>query len=107
MSGEVDFYEQVPADFAPILAKAPGVKIETLDPIGSQGMMRFNHLLAPTNNPLARRAIIPRSTSRTRSRPRRQPGILQGCTSIYPCGSPLESKAGTELAFPDQASTRP
>ena len=58
ISGEVDYYEQVPADLAPILAKAPGVKIETLDPIGSQGMMRFNHLVAPTNNPLVRRAIM-------------------------------------------------
>jgi len=101
MSGEIDYYEQVPADLAPILAKAPGVKIETLDPIGSQGMMRFNHLVAPTNNMLVRRAIM-RATS--------QKDVLAAaignteyyreCKSIYPCGSPLETNAGTDLVFP-------
>ena len=100
-AGEVDWYEQVPADLAPILAKAPGVKIETLDPIGSQGMMRFNHLVAPTNNMLVRRAIM-RATG--------QKDVLAAaignteyyreCKSIYPCGSPLETNAGTDLVFP-------
>src|SRR5204863_331615 len=101
MSGEVDYYEQVPADLAPVLAKAPGVKIETLDPIGSQGMMRFNHLVAPTNNPLVRRAIM-RAVSQKEvlAAAIGNPEYYRECTSIYPCGSPLESKAGIELAFP-------
>ena len=100
MSGEVDYYEQVPADLAPILAKAPGVKIETLDPIGSQGMMRFNHLVAPTNNMLVRRAIM-RATSQkdVLAAAIGNPEYYRECKSIYPCGSPLESNAGTDLVF--------
>jgi peptide/nickel transport system substrate-binding protein len=101
MSGEVDYYEQVPADLAPILAKAPGVKIETLDPIGSQGMMRFNHLVAPTNNELVRRAVM-RAVSQkdVLAAAIGNPEYYKECKSIYPCGSPLETNAGTELVFP-------
>ena len=99
MSGEVDYYEQVPADLAPILAKAPGVKIETLDPIGSQGMMRFNHLVAPTNNPLVRRAIMRAINQKdVLAAAIGNPEYYSECKSIYPCGSPFESNAGTNLA---------
>ena len=101
ISGEVDYYEQVPADLAPILAKAPGVKIETLDPIGSQGMMRFNHLVAPTDNPLVRRAIM-RAVSQkdVLAAAIGNPEYYKECASIYPCGSPFETNAGTELVAP-------
>ena len=103
MSGEVDYYEQVPADLAPMLAKAPGVKIETLDPIGSQGMMRFNHLVAPTNNPLVRRAIMRAVNQKdVLAAAIGNPEYYKECTSIYPCGSPFETNAGTELAFADR-----
>ena len=101
MSGEVDYYEQVPADLAPILAKAPGVKIETLDPIGSQGMMRFNHLVAPTNNPLVRRAIMRAVNQKdVLAAAIGNPEYYRECTSIYPCGSPFETNAGTNLVSP-------
>jgi peptide/nickel transport system substrate-binding protein len=101
MSGEVDYYEQVPADLAVVLAKAPGVKIETLDPIGSQGMMRFNHMVAPTNNPLVRRAIMRAiSQKEVLAAAIGNPDYYRECTSIYPCGSPLETNAGTDFAFP-------
>jgi peptide/nickel transport system substrate-binding protein len=101
ISGEVDYYEQVPGDLAPILEKAPGVKIEVLDPIGSQGMMRFNHLVAPTNNPLVRRAIM-RAVDQKEALAAAvgNPQYYRECESIYPCGSPLESKAATDLVFP-------
>jgi len=101
MSGEVDYYEQVPGDLAPILAKAPGVKIEVLDPIGSQGMMRFNHLVGPTNNPLVRRAIMHAVNQKeVLAAAVGNPDYYHECESIYPCGSPLETKAGTDLVFP-------
>ena len=101
MSGEVDYYEQVPGDLAPVLAKAPGVKIEVLDPIGSQGMVRFNHLVAPTNNVLVRRAIM-RAVSQKDALAAAvgNPDYYKECLSIYPCGSPLEAKTGEELVYP-------
>jgi peptide/nickel transport system substrate-binding protein len=101
ISGEVDYYEQVPADLAPILAKAPGVKIETLDPIGSQGMMRFNHMVAPTNNPLVRRAIMKAVNQKdVLAAAIGNPEYYKECASIYPCGSPFETNAGANLVTP-------
>jgi len=100
-SGEVDYWEQVPGDLAPVLAKAPGVKIEVLDPLGSQGMMRFNHLVSPTNNPMVRRAI-----QRAISQPEvlaaavGNPDFYKLCETLFPCGSPLETKAGLDLIRP-------
>ena len=84
-SGEVDYYEQVPPDLAPILAKAPGVKIETLDPIGSQGMMRFNHLVAPTTG---------RSASSTTRRARTPSTSHCGPGAPRPCGWSPRSGGG-------------
>ncbi|MBX6424906.1 MAG: ABC transporter substrate-binding protein [Variibacter sp.] len=101
MSGEVDYYEQVPGDLAPMLARAPGVKIEVLDPIGSQGMLRFNHLVAPTNNPLVRRAIAQAlSQKEILAAAVGNPQYYKECESLFPCGTPLESKAGLDLIRP-------
>jgi hypothetical protein len=41
-----------------VLSKAPGIKLDVLDPLGSQGMMRFNHVAKPTDNAMVRRAIM-------------------------------------------------
>jgi peptide/nickel transport system substrate-binding protein len=101
MSGEVDYYEQVPGDLAPMLAKAPGVKIEVLDPIGSQGMMRFNHLVAPTNNLMVRRAIEQAiSQKEILAAAVGNPQYYKECESFFPCGTPLESKDGLDLIRP-------
>jgi peptide/nickel transport system substrate-binding protein len=101
MSGEVDYYEQVPGDLAPLLKRAPGVKIDILDPIGSQGMMRFNSAVAPTNNPLVRRAIM-RAVNQKEvlAAAIGNPELYKECLSYYPCGTPLESNAGVDLISP-------
>ena len=101
MTGEVDYYEQVPGDLAPVLAAAPGVKIDVLDPIGNQGMMRFNHLVAPTNNPLVRRAIIRAVNQRdVLAAAIGNPRYYKVCEALFPCGTPLESNAGVDLVRP-------
>lgn len=98
MSGEVDYYEQVPGDLAPILAKSPGVKIDILDPIGSQGMMRFNHMVAPTNNVKVRRALLHAvSQKEVLAAAIGNPELYKECFSYFPCGTPMASDAGTEM----------
>jgi peptide/nickel transport system substrate-binding protein len=101
MSGEVDYYEQVPGDLAPLLARAPGVKIEVLDPLGSQGMMRFNHIAAPTNNPMVRRAIM-RAVDQKQALAAAigNPDLYKECFSFFPCGTPMASDAGTDMYQP-------
>jgi peptide/nickel transport system substrate-binding protein len=54
-SGEMDWWEQVPADSAPLLAKQHTV---IADPTGFVGVLRPNHLLPPFDNPAIRRVLL-------------------------------------------------
>jgi peptide/nickel transport system substrate-binding protein len=97
MSGEMDYYEQVPADLVPIVSQAPGVKVGNFNPLGNTGMARFNHLVAPTNNPAVRRAIARAiNQSDMLKAAIGQPDFYRTCQSIFPCDTTFESKAGLE-----------
>ncbi len=58
-TGEVDWVEQPLSDLLPVLRKAPGVVVENVDLLGAIGIIRFNHLQAPFDNPKLRRALLP------------------------------------------------
>src|SRR6185312_8927563 len=49
-NGEVDWWEQMPPDLIPVLAKNKDVKVENIDPLGSMGLLRFNFMYPPFNN---------------------------------------------------------
>ena len=57
--GEVDWWEQPTPDLIAQLRKARGVKVEVKDRAGLMGMVRFNHLQPPFDNPAIRRAFLP------------------------------------------------
>ena len=57
-AGEVDWWQQLPPDLIPVLAKNKDIKVENIDPLGSMGMIRFNHLQPPFNNPKMRQALL-------------------------------------------------
>ena len=60
-NGEVDWWQNPPADLQSLLrarAGAAGMKLEILDPGGSIGIMRFNQLFPPFDNPAIRRALL-------------------------------------------------
>lgn len=56
--GEVDWWDQPIADLLPTLRRNQNLKVEVLDPFGNVGVLRFNHLLPPFDNPAIRRAIL-------------------------------------------------
>jgi peptide/nickel transport system substrate-binding protein len=58
LDGEIDWYEDVLFDLIPMLKKAPDVVVTSFNPAGSMGIMRFNHLHPPLNNPAIRRALL-------------------------------------------------
>ncbi len=58
-TGEVDWIEFPLIDLLPTLAKAPGCKVETFDPLGALAMVAFNHLYPPFNNPKILEALLP------------------------------------------------
>jgi peptide/nickel transport system substrate-binding protein len=97
ISGEVDYYEQVPADLMAVVSRAPGVKLGNFNPLGNVAMGRFNHLSAPTNNPGVRRAIsMAINQSDVLKAAIGQADFMRACYSIAPCGTTFESKVGIE-----------
>lgn len=57
-SGEVDWLQAVNADQVPLVARDPLLRVEVAEPAGSIGIMRFNHLQPPFDNPAVRRALL-------------------------------------------------
>ena len=104
-AGEVDWWEQLPPDLIPVLAKNKDVKIENIDPLGSMGMIRFNFLQPPFNNPKLRQAllyvvnqqdyVIGIAGDAKNGKP---------CCSYFTCGTPLATDAGSAAA---QGQARP
>jgi peptide/nickel transport system substrate-binding protein len=56
--GEVDWMENVSSDLEPLLARRSQVKVEVSDPLGTELVLRFNHSVAPFNNPALRRFVM-------------------------------------------------
>jgi len=97
ISGEVDYYENPPADLVPLLEAADGVVVEVLDPLGNQGMLRMNHLQPPFDNQLIRQAVLKAMNQEQYMQAAvGNPSIYSVCMSYYACGSPLETDAGVE-----------
>lgn len=95
ISGEVDYYENPPVDLVPILKQAPGVKVDQLDPLGSQGMLRMNHLQPPFDNPKIRQAVLHLIDQKEYMQAAiGDPDYWKECHSYYACGTPLATDAG-------------
>jgi len=58
-SGEADWWAQPHLDLVPLLRASDGVLVENYDPFGAVGLLRFNHLNPPFNNPKLRQALLP------------------------------------------------
>ena len=96
VNGEVDYWEAVPADLAPVLEAAEGVKILQADPYGSQGWMRINHLHPPFDNKTARQAIQLVVDQETYLQAIvGTPDLYKVCPAMFMCDTPYASDAGS------------
>ncbi len=95
-ANEQDWWEQATPDLLPLLRRTKAITVEVLDPSGTIGMMRPNHLQPPFDNPAIRRALLHALD---------QPGMMQAVvgedTALYTApvgvfmpGSPMASDAG-------------
>ncbi len=57
-NGEVDWWEQASTDLLPLLRRNRNVEVTRNDPAGWMGILRFNHLQPPFDNPAIRRAFL-------------------------------------------------
>jgi peptide/nickel transport system substrate-binding protein len=96
-AGEVDWWEQLPPDLIPVLAKNKDIKVENIDPLGSMGMIRFNFLYPPFNNAKMREALLYAVDQRDYVLGiAGDPKNGRPCYSYYTCGTPLSSEIGAE-----------
>lgn len=56
--GEVDWVDRPSPDLLPLLVRNAEVTVEVKEAAGAIGIMRFNHLYPPFNNPAIRRALL-------------------------------------------------
>jgi peptide/nickel transport system substrate-binding protein len=57
-AGEVDWWEQPTPDLIPLLRRNANILVEAKEKGGLMGMIRFNHLVPPFDNPAIRRAFL-------------------------------------------------
>ncbi|MEJ1975955.1 MAG: ABC transporter substrate-binding protein [Acetobacteraceae bacterium] len=57
-AGEVDWVEQPVMDLVPQLKKSPGIKVQVIESSGLIGVLRFNFLYPPFDNPAIRQVVL-------------------------------------------------
>ena len=97
-SGEVDWVEWPLIDLIPMLKKSPGVKIAINDPLGLLGMIRFNQLYPPFDNPKLRQALFPAIDQREfmDAVAGEQSDLVKTGAGYFTLGAPMASTAGME-----------
>ncbi len=95
--GEADWYEQPPADLVPVFAGNPDVVVATVDPLGNQGILRFNHLQPPFDNLELRQAVLNLVDQKDYMQAAAgDPKYWKTCVALFGCGTPLETDAGAD-----------
>jgi peptide/nickel transport system substrate-binding protein len=96
-AGEADWYEQPPADLLPVFAKNPDIAVTTVDPLGNIGVLRFNQIHPPFDNPKMREAVL-NLVNQTdyMNAVAGDPKYWKTCAAIFVCGTPFASDAGAD-----------
>ena len=109
--GEADWLEQPIFDLVPTLAKQRDLDISVTEVTGNIGLMRFNALHPPFDNPAIRRALLPALNQATfmAAVAGDQTEYWQDGIGYFPPGTPMASEAGmSALSSPrsfDRAKT--
>jgi peptide/nickel transport system substrate-binding protein len=96
-NNEVDYWETPTPDLRAQLRTSPGVKLVNIDPFGTQGWLRPNHLHPPFNNPKARQALLymVKQADYLRSIAGEKEYWTE-CGAYFICGTPLETAVASE-----------
>ncbi|MBL8687841.1 MAG: ABC transporter substrate-binding protein [Rhodospirillaceae bacterium] len=99
-AGEIDFWETPTSDLLPILRRNKDIVLAPSDPLGTQGILRPNHLYPPFDNPKARQALVwlTNQEDYLRASVSSDPNDWKVCPAMFVCGSPNETLAGAEAA---------
>jgi peptide/nickel transport system substrate-binding protein len=98
--GEVDIIERPDHDLIPIVANDKNIVVASIDPLGSQGWMRINHLNPPFDKPKAREALMwAVDQEQYLLSVVGNKDYFQRCATFYGCGTPYETDAGAEAVM--------
>jgi peptide/nickel transport system substrate-binding protein len=96
-AGEADWYEQPPADLLPVFAGNPDVVVATVDPLGNQGILRFNHVQPPFDNLKLRDAVLNLVNQKDYMQAAAgDPKYWKTCVALFGCGTPFATTAGAD-----------
>jgi peptide/nickel transport system substrate-binding protein len=96
IKGEVDIIEIPQTDLLPLMTRDPNVTVKVIDRVGTQAVMRPNHLNPPFNHPKARQALLWAVGDQKDylASVVGNPELEVPCWAVFVCGTPYESKAG-------------
>jgi peptide/nickel transport system substrate-binding protein len=105
VAGEIDLIEQPAFELYPSLKSSPDIQLVDTNPIGSQFILRFNHLQPPFDNPKVRRAAMAALNQPTFLETQiGERELFRTCFSVYPCNTPYATTRGMDfIATPDPA----
>jgi peptide/nickel transport system substrate-binding protein len=96
-SGEVDWWENPPADLWPVLEANPEIVLAPLDPLGGTGCLRFNHLYPPFDNVKMRQAVLMVANQADfMTAYVGDPKNWKLYPSFFTCGTPMAGNAASE-----------
>lgn len=102
INSEIDYIEQPPHDFLPILKKEKGITLTNYDDLGFSGMMRMNWTQPPFDNVKVRQAaMLAVSQQDYLDAQIGDPDYYRVCMAMFVCGTPNGTDAGapkTDLA---------
>lgn len=101
-ANEQDFWEQPLHDLLPRLRADRNILVAPRDTTGTQGMLRFNHLQPPFDNPAIRRAVAMAvdQSDYMRAVVGSDPSGFGICRGFFACGTPLGDDLGGPMAQP-------
>ncbi len=110
-AGEVDWVEQPVMDLVPSLKQDRNLKVEVVETTGLIGVLRFNQLYPPFDNPVIRRAALRAVNQRefmTAVAGEAAPGVINDHVGFFAPSSVYASDAGMEnfSSNPDLAGLR-
>ncbi len=96
-NGEVDLWETPSPDMVPLMRMQENIVVEVIDPLGTQGWMRPNHLYPPFDDAKVRQALAMATPQETYLQAIvGDPELYKTCKAYLICDTPYGSEAGSD-----------
>jgi peptide/nickel transport system substrate-binding protein len=107
-AGEMDWWESPALDLVPLLKRSPHLAIHADETSAQLGMLRFNALYPPFDNPAARRALLPAvdQADFMQAIAGDQTEFWRAHVGVFAAGSPMASDAGVDVMNGDVEASR-